>query len=78
MIDSFLRYSLEEGRKIAVVLLRDGRMQKKNLTVCSIDEENGFFTAVAAGRRRSERFPLEEVLTCDYARGDHGELEGMD
>ena len=75
MILYFLRYSVKNGCKIAVVFLREGKMERKTLTVRSLDENQGTFLAVPAGRKKEMEFSLEDVLTCDYARGDHGELE---
>ena len=75
MISDFLKYSVKNGCKIAVLFLKDGKMERKNLTVLSVDADAGTFLAVPAGRKKEVRFSLEEVLTCDYARGDHGELE---
>lgn len=75
MIQDFMNYSIQNARKIAVVFLRDGRMRKRNLTVCAVDAQKGTFLAVPAGKKKAEAFFLSDVLTCDYARGDHGELE---
>ena len=77
MMDRFLRYSLENGRKICVVLLQGGAMQKKNLLVTSIDADGQGFTAKLAGRKKDVHFAAADVLTCAYARGDQGELETL-
>lgn len=77
MIDRFVRYSLENGKKICVVLMQDGQMQKKNLLVTAIDADGLGFEAKLPGRKRASHFALADVLTCAYARGDQGELETL-
>lgn len=73
MTERFLKYSLERGCKICVVLMRDGQMKKVNLRVTAMDE-NGF-DAVLSGRKTPVHISLEDVLTAAYARGDQGALE---
>ena len=75
MVERFLRYSLERGRKICVVLLGGGAMKKTNLQVTSLDEDGKGFTARLPGRKRDVHLNLSDVLTAAYARGDQGELE---
>ena len=77
MIDRFLRYSLENERKICAVLLQDGQMLKKNLLVTGIDADAQGFTARLPGRKKEVHFAIADVLTCAYARGDQGELETL-
>ena len=77
MVDRFLRYSLERGRKIRAVLSSDGKIQNKNLLVTAIDEDGQGFTARLPGRKKDVHIPLGDVLTCAYARGDQGELESL-
>ena len=77
MMDRFLRYSLENGRKICAVLMQDGQMQRKNLLVTSIDADGQGFTARLPGRKKDVHYASEAVLTCAYARGDQGELETL-
>jgi hypothetical protein len=70
-MDRFLRYSLEKGRKIRVMLLLDGQMTQKTATVTALDE-----SAVAlrfGAKKTSVTVPIQAILSCDYARGDHGE-----
>ncbi len=67
----FLRYSLERGRKIRAVLLLDGQMVQRTLLVL---EDNGIsITALVGAGKKPRTIPLEDILSCDYARGDHGE-----
>lgn len=75
MIDRFLIYSLERGKKICAVLMQDGQMVKKNLLVTAIDEDGQGFTARLPGRKKDVHMAIDDVLTCAYARGDQGELE---
>lgn len=77
MIDRFLKYSLENEKKICAVLLQEGRMVKRNLLVTGIDEGAQGFTARLPGRKRDVHIALGDVLTCAYARGDQGELESL-
>ena len=77
MIDRFLKYSLENEKKICAVLMMDGQMIKKNLLVTSIDEDSQGFSAKLPGRKKETHFGMDDVLTCAYARGDQGELESL-
>lgn len=77
MIDRFLRYSLENGRKICAVLMQDGKVQRKNLLVTAIDADGQGFSARLPGRKKDVHFAAADVLTCAYARGDQGELEKL-
>ena len=76
MVDRFLTYSLERGRRIQAVLLDEtGAMTRRNLLVTAIDEDGRGFSARLPGRKRETHFALSQVLTAAYARGDQGELE---
>ena len=76
MVERFLTYSLERGRRIQAVLMDEtGAMLRRNLQVTAIDEDGQGFTARLSGRRRETHFALSQVLTAAYARGDQGELE---
>lgn len=67
----FLRYSLEHGRKIRSVLLLDGKMVQRTLLV--LEEDECAITALVGSGKKPRNIPLEDILSCDYARGDHGE-----
>ena len=67
----FLRYAVERGRKIRAVYLRDGAMVQKTVTVLQYDADSVTLRIGAAGRPFT--IPLADLLSCDYARGDHGE-----
>ncbi len=75
MAERFLRYSLENGRRITVILSQGGAFVRKNLTVTSISEDGLSFEALLPGRRRAVTIETDSILTADYARGDHGDLE---
>ena len=77
MIDRFLKYSLENEKKICAVLMMDGQMIKKNLLVTAINEDGQGFMAKFPGRKKETHIALNDVLTCAYARGDQGELENL-
>lgn len=76
MVERFLRYSLENERKICAVLALEGTLRRTNLQVTSMD--GGAFTARLPGRKRDVRFAFSDVLTASYARGDRGELEELE
>ena len=76
MVERFLTYSLERGRRIQAVLLDEtGAMTRRNLLVTAIDEDGMGFSARLPGRKREMHYALSQVLTAAYARGDQGELE---
>lgn len=76
VVDRFLRYSLERGQKICVVLMNEaGAMEKMNLLVTAIDEDGAGFSARRPGRKMAKHYMLSDVLTAAYARGDQGALE---
>ena len=66
----FLRYALEHQRKIRAVFLLDGAMVQKTVEVLSYDDQN---VALRIGKKAPVTIPLADLLSCDYARGDHGE-----
>ena len=67
----FLRYSLEKGRKIRAVLMLDGQMVQRNLLV--LEETESGITALIGSGKKPKPIAYEDILSCDYARGDHGE-----
>ena len=70
-MERFLRYGLEKGRKIRAVLLLNGEMLQKPVTVLALDGETVTLRLTANGPPVT--VPLADILSCDYARGDHGE-----
>lgn len=67
----FLRYSLENQKKIRVVLMVDGVITHTNLTVTALLEDA--FAFVSAKEKSGKTMPLSCVLSAGYARGDKGE-----
>ena len=70
-MERFLRYSLTRGRKIRAMLMLDGKLQQKTLAVLALDGVT--VTLVLTGKKAPVTLPLNDILSCDYARGDHGE-----
>ena len=70
-MERFLRYSLEHGRAIRAVFLLEGAMIQKTVSVLAL--ENGTVTLRLGARKKPLTLPLGDILSCDYARGDHGD-----
>ena len=67
----FLRYAVEHGRKIRAVFLLNGEMLQKTVEVLAYDEST---VTLRIGQKKTPvTLPLGDMLSCDYARGDHGE-----
>ncbi|MBE5800879.1 MAG: hypothetical protein E7319_01155 [Clostridiales bacterium] len=67
----FLRYSREKERKIRAVMQLDGQMVQRTLLVLSEDETG--VTGLVGAKKKPQHVPYEDIFSCDYARGDHGE-----
>jgi len=67
----FLRYAVEHERKIRAVFLLDGQMLQKTVSVLSYDEST--VTLRLGSKKTPLVLPMADLLSCDYARGDHGE-----
>lgn len=70
-MERFLRYSLEHERAIRGVLLLEGRLVQKTFTVLALATES--VTLRLGAKKPPLTLPLADVLSCDYARGDHGD-----
>jgi len=70
-MNRFLRYSLEKRRKIRAVLMLSGGIAQKNVTVLSLTETQA--TLKLGAKKTPVVVELADILSCDYARGDHGE-----
>ncbi len=70
-MERFLRYSLEHQRPIKAMLMLDGALTQKTVTVLAL--ENGQTDLKIGARKNPVRVNVEDILSCDYARGDHGE-----
>lgn len=67
----FLRYAVEHERKIRAVFLLEGKMVQKTVSVLGYDENT--VTLQLGGKKTPLVLPMADMLSCDYARGDHGE-----
>lgn len=70
-MDRFLRYAAQKGKKLRVVYLYGGQLQQKTAAVLAYDERQ--VTLSLAGRKTPLVLAREDLLACDYARGDSGE-----
>lgn len=72
LVERFLRYSLERGRPIKVMLLRDGQPWSGNISVLSL--EDGHFTYITAkNKKKPQTLKADDLLSAGYARGDEGD-----
>lgn len=71
MMTRFLRYAVEHERKIRAVFLLNGEMLQKTVSVLAYDEET--VTLRIGAKKAPFEIPMTDLLSCDYARGDHGE-----
>ena len=67
----FLRYSMEHQRKIRAVMLLDGRLAQRTVLVLSYTDTD--VTLLIGQQKKPVTLPAADILSCDYARGDHGE-----
>ena len=70
-MNRFLRYSLQNGRKIRVMLMLNGAIVQKNAVVLALDDMGAVLQL--SQKKTPVTVPLSDILSCDYARGDHGE-----
>ena len=71
MTNPFFRYSLEKQRKIRVMLLQNGVITQKNAVVLAMDETT--VTLRLTAKTAPAVVLVADILSCDYARGDHGD-----
>ena len=69
-MNRFLRYAKEHQQKILAMYLRNDEILQKTVSVLDYDEH---FVTLQAGRSRPFTLPIENLLSCGYARGDSGE-----
>ena len=67
----FLRYAVEHERKIRAVFLLDGTMVQKTISVVEYTSDS--VTIRIGSKKTPVILPMADLLSCDYARGDHGE-----
>ncbi len=72
LVERFLRYSLERGRPIKVMLLRDGQPWSGNITVLSLNEDQFTYTT-ARNKKTPQTMRTDDLLSASYARGDDGD-----
>jgi len=70
-MERFLRYSFEHSRPIRGVLLMNGKLVQKTFTVLAMAEEDA--TLGLGAKKQPIILPRWDILSCGYARGDHGE-----
>ena len=67
----FLRYAMEHDRKIRAVFVLEGTIVQKTVSVLAYDASSA---SLRIGSKKTPVvIPLADLLSCDYARGDHGE-----
>ncbi len=71
MVDRFLRYSLEHGRKITLMVADERGIRRMNVTVTAMDESTVTYTAGRAGK--STTLAPDRILSAAFARGDEGD-----
>ena len=70
-MNRFLRYSLSKQRKIRAMLMLDDDIIQKNVTVLSLTDTHA--TLKLGSKKAPVVVELSDILSCDYARGDHRE-----
>ena len=71
MIDRFLRYSLEHGRKIALMIQDEKGIRRVNIIVTGMDAGTVYY--VTARSRTEKALERGCILSAAYARGDDGD-----
>ncbi len=70
-MERFLRYSLEHERPIRGVLMLNGALVQKTFTVLALEADQATLRFGQKGKTLA--LPACDILSCDYARGDHGD-----
>lgn len=71
MVDRFLRYSLEHGRKITLMVADARGIRRLNVTVTAMDENTVTYISGRAGKLKT--LTRDSILSAAYARGDDGD-----
>ena len=71
MVDRFLRYSLEHGRKITLMAADARGIRRLNVTVTAVDENTVTYISGRAGKPKT--LTRDSILSAAYARGDDGD-----
>ena len=69
MVRRFLAYSLAHNKPVKVLLADE--MKFKNITVIDLQEDQ--VACLVSGRKKPLIFPLSQILSASYARGDDGD-----
>ena len=67
----FIEYAIRHGRPLKAVLLLDGQIRQKTITVVSFDAENLYY--IEGRKKKAFGIALDDVLSVGYARGDSGD-----
>ena len=67
----FVTYAINHNRKIRMIYLRDNKIYAKTVTVLAQNDEG--ITVQISAKKPAIVLALADILSCDYARGDHGE-----
>ena len=71
MVERFLRYSLEHGRRITLMVTDEKGIRRMHVTVTRIGaEEIGYMSARS---RKEQTLPLHAILFAAYGHGDDGD-----
>lgn len=70
-MERFLRYSLQRQRPIRGMLLLKEVLVQKTFTVLALEADQ--VTLRFGQKGKTLALPACDILSCDYARGDHGD-----
>ena len=73
MKERFLRYAAEHGGKLRAVYVLDGAIVQGTIKVTDFTGEKVTFTK--GNSKKEITLDIHDLLSCDYPRGDHGEME---
>lgn len=72
MNERFFIYSIENRKKIKLLVLLDEKISTINALV--VKNEADFIEIIKSERQKNAvKLSKEQVLSCAYARGDHGD-----
>lgn len=71
MIERFLRYSLEHGRRIALMIEEEKGLRRIHVTVTAIHADT--ISYISSRSKKEKILSRELILAADYARGDDGD-----
>ncbi len=71
MVERFLRYSLEHGRKILLMVMDEKGIRRMNATIVALHADTVEYVLNRSGKVKT--LSLSEILSASYARGDDGD-----